>query len=279
MSLFLGLASALIWGTADFLGGTQAKRLAAVSVAFWSQLVGGLALLALVLALGEDWRTAGLLWGVGAGLCTGAALVLFYRGLASGQMALVAPISGCAAIVPLAVSVARGEAPDAIEWAGIALALAGIVLVSRPVDDAGTTGTSPRAAVAMALGAAFGFGMFYVLVDQGTQTGTSPLWVVAAARGGSITVIAAIGVANRGLRRPGPALPLVALTGLLDTSANALFAYATTHGNVGIVSVLSSLYPIATVALAAAFTAERMTPLRLSGAALAIAGVALVSAG
>lgn len=279
MPLFLGLASALFWGTADFVGGTQAKRLAAVSVAFWSQLAGGLALLALVLVLGENWQPAGILWGAGAGLLTGSALVLFYRALASGQMALVAPISGCAAIVPLAVSVVRGEAPNALEWAGIALAFAGIVLVSRPVDEPGVTGASRRSAVAMALGAALGFGMFYVLVDQGVQTGASPLWVVAAARGGSITVIAAIGIAARGLRQPGPALPLIALTGVLDTSANALFAYATTHGNVGIVSVLSSLYPIATVALAAAFTSERMTPLRLSGAALAIAGVALVSAG
>lgn len=279
MPLFLGLASALFWGTADFVGGTQAKRLAAVAVAFWSQLIGGLALLAFVLLLGEDWRAEGILWGAGAGLCTGAALVLFYRGLASGQMALVAPISGCAAIIPLAVSVVRGEAPNALEWAGIALALAGIVLVSRPVDDAGVSGASRRAAVVMALGAALGFGMFYVLVDQGAQTGASPLWVVAGARGGSITVIAIIGLASRGLARPGPALPLVALTGLLDTSANALFAYATIYGNVGVVSVFSSLYPVATVALAAILTSERMTPLRLAGAALALGGVALVSAG
>jgi drug/metabolite transporter (DMT)-like permease len=279
VSLLLGLSSALFWGTADFLGGTQAKLLAAVSVAFWSQLLGGLALLALVLLLQEDWRTAGVLWGASAGLCTGAALVLFYRGLATGQMALVAPISGCAAIVPLAVSVVRGEAPNAIEWAGIALALAGIVLVSRPVDDPGVTGASRRAALGIAFGAALGFGMYFVLVDKGVQAGASPLWVVAGARAGSITVITAIGVMGRGLARAGSALPLVALTGILDTAANALFAYATNHGNVGIVSVFGSLYPVATVALAAALTAERMTPLRLAGAALALGGVALVSAG
>ena len=43
-----------------------------------------------------------------------------------------------------------------------------------------------------------------------------------------------------------------------DTGANALIALAATHGSIGIVAVLSSLYPIMTILLARAVLHERL---------------------
>ncbi len=40
----LGLGSGLCWGAADFFGGIQSRRLPALTVAFWSQAAGALAL-------------------------------------------------------------------------------------------------------------------------------------------------------------------------------------------------------------------------------------------
>ena len=52
----------------------------------------------------------------------------------------------------------------------------------------------------------------------------------------------------------------VIAVGVFDTGANVLFAFAATHGSLGVVAVLSSLYPIATILLARAVLHERLGP-------------------
>jgi drug/metabolite transporter (DMT)-like permease len=75
---------------------------------------------------------------------------------------------------------------------------------------------------------------------------------------------------------PGRRIGLVVLAGVLDTTANVLFAYASTLGNLGVVGVLGSLYPVATVLLARFVLAERLSGLQAVGVLLALAGVALL---
>ena len=105
-SLLLGLSSGLCWGAADFVGGPQARRLPSLAVTLWSQLIGGLTLLVVLLLLGPV-VTAGALWGVAAWLCGGVALVLFYRALAIGTMSLSAAVSACGASLPVLVGLAH----------------------------------------------------------------------------------------------------------------------------------------------------------------------------
>ncbi len=71
-------------------------------------------------------------------------------------------------------------------------------------------------------------------------------------------------------------LPIVAI-GLCDVAANALFAVASRHGLLSLVSVLGSLYPVATLFLAFALLGERLTRLQMLGVATALAGVAALS--
>jgi drug/metabolite transporter (DMT)-like permease len=73
-------------------------------------------------------------------------------------------------------------------------------------------------------------------------------------------------------------LPLAAI-GLLDTGGNVFFAAASAHGIVSVVSVLASLYPVATVVLARLVLRERVQRSQELGVVLALAGVVLVSAG
>jgi drug/metabolite transporter (DMT)-like permease len=253
-------------------------------VALISQAVGGTLLFVVIFAAGQAFPAAGFAWGMLAGACTGTALVLFYRGLATGNMAVVAPISGCGVIVPVVAAFVLGEPPGPQQTAGIALALAGIVLVSLPSGAAPAPAheapaTPHRAVITMALGAAVGFGLFYLFVDRGTSAGGSALWVSGGVRAGSLPAILLITLASRTpVAVSRAALPLLALTGILDTSANALFAFATTHGNIGVVSVFASLYPVVTVLFAWLVTNERRTRRRVLGAALALAGVVTLSA-
>jgi drug/metabolite transporter (DMT)-like permease len=280
----LGLGSGLCWGAADFFGGVQARRLPALSVALWSQVAGALALAAALSVQGRPPTPAGYAWGLAAGAGSGLALLLFYRALAEGTMSLVAPVAACGAVVPVLVAPLRGEAPGPLAGLGIAAAVAGIVLVSRaPGPRRAGQAAAPRARVlAMALGAALGFGLFYVFVDAGTAApGASPLWVIAGARSSSLLVLAGIAVAGRRSQAawPGRRIVPVALVGIADTSANLLFALAATGGNLAVVGVLGSLYPVATVVLARWLLRERLSGGQHAGVALALTGVGLLAAG
>ena len=293
----LGLSSGLCWGAADFFGGIQSRRLPALTVAFWSQLAGALAL-AIALAIeGVRPAAAGVAWGLAAGVGSGCALVLFYRGLAEGTMSIVAPISACGAIVPVAAALLTGNQPGTLAALGLLAVITGVILVSRPHPPA----SSPHAergsrVVAMALGSALGFGLFYVFVDAGTAAtaatagaaataGTagshgSPLWVIAGARMSSLLILSTIALFSRrsALRWPGRRIGAVALVGIGDTGANLLFAYAATTGNLAVVGVLGSLYPVATVILARWLLDERLSGGQNAGVVLALTGVGLLAA-
>jgi drug/metabolite transporter (DMT)-like permease len=187
----------------------------------------------------------------------------------------VAPISAASPVVPLAVSVLRGTAPAAVQWAGIVLALLGIVLVSR---EPGGTGGRVAAGVGLALVAALGFGLFVVFLGEAAQESTP--WAVAAARLSSVTALVVALAATRTVPRLSRVLlPLVVAVGVFDTGANVLIAVAATRGSIGIVAVLSALYPITTILLARAVLHERLGAARTMGGLVALAGAALIAAG
>jgi drug/metabolite transporter (DMT)-like permease len=280
----LGLGSGLCWGAADFFGGVQARRLPALSVALWSQAAGALALAAALVVRGEPPTPAGYAWGLAAGAGSGLALLLFYRALAEGTMSVVAPVAACGAVVPVLAALVCGEAPGTLAGLGIAAAVAGVVLVSRSPGPRrqGQTPVLRARVLAMALGAALGFGLFYVFVDAGTATpGASPLWVIAGARSSSLLVLAGLAVAVRRSQAawPGRRIVPVALVGIADTTANLLFALAATAGNLAVVGVLGSLYPVATVVLARWLLRERLSGGQTAGVAIALTGVGLLAAG
>ena len=280
VALLLALGSGLCWGTADFFGGLQSRKLPALTVVFWSQLCGGLSIWLGLLALGQRPEPSQLGWGMVAGLFGGLALAMFYRGLAVGAMSIVAPVTACGAVVPVAVSLLRGEVPSAVALAGVAAAIAGIVLVSLPSDA--TPHPSGRAGLALllAVGAALGFGCFFVLLDHGAAAGSQPLWAVAGTRAASLPVVLVLlALSRRPLVWPGGGLVRLAPIGLLDTTANGLFAYASLEGNLGLVSVLGSLYPVATVLLAFLILHERLARVHWLGVASALTGVVLMAAG
>ena len=148
----LALGAAALWGTGDFLGGLTTRRLNVLIVLFWSQLVGLLGLAVWIVLSGDERPGARLLWAAGAGIAGAVGLGCLYRGMAVGAMGIVAPISATSPIVPLLVSVVRGDSPAAVQWAGIGLALAGVVLVSRepgrgrPARRGGRRPGAPRGA-------------------------------------------------------------------------------------------------------------------------------------
>jgi drug/metabolite transporter (DMT)-like permease len=280
LAVALGLGASLAWGVADFLGGVKSRTLELLTVLLVSQ---GLALLILALAVaarGEAPPGAeSLAYAAAAGVAGVGGLAAFYRGLAVGAMAVVAPIGATGAALPVAVGVLTGDRHSAAQAAGVGLALVGVVLASREEAHA-QEGQSARVAtgVGLALLAALGFGSFFVGMDAASDGDV--LWALLVARAASVTLVGALAA----IRRPSLSLDSVdARTllsiGVLDLAANGLFAAAATEGLVSLVAVLSSLYPVVTIVLARQVLGERIRPSQQAGVAGALAGVALIAAG
>jgi drug/metabolite transporter (DMT)-like permease len=273
----LALSGAVLWGVGDFLGGFASRRLAVLAVLAISQAIGLVGVACWVWIAGDPFPgLVEILPAAAAGVAGLIGLGALYRGLAIGAMGIVAPISAASPLVPLAVDAARGLTPASLQWLGIVLVLAGIVVLSREPSGVGTTRIAAGAGLAVV--AALGFGGFLVGLDAGSDE--SAPWAVVAARSAAVaTVLAAAVLTSTSLRTPVRFLPILVAVGIFDTGANVCVAFATTKGAAGIVAVLSALYPIVTVVLARLVLGERLSVPRRAGGIVALAGAALVAAG
>jgi len=274
--IVLALSSALVYGAADFCGGLAARRSAVLAVVGVSQLAGLLALLLLLPALGGRPTPTDAAWGAAAGLAGALGLAVFYRALAAGVMSIVAPVTAvCAASVPVVVGVAMGESLRLTAVLGIGLALTAVGLVAaeggRP-----SLRSARRAGLGAALLAGTAFGVFFVLLDQPSED--SGLWPLVPARAASLLlVLVAAGGSGSRPRLAAGAVPLVALAGVLDMAANALFLLAAREGLLAIAGVLASLYPVSTVLLAQVVLQERLHRSQVLGLGAAVGAVALIA--
>lgn len=281
MAAVLALLSSLLWGSADFLGGTLSRQRRAPVVVGVSQAAG--LLLALVVAgvagaYGDD--TGYLPWAVLSGVAGVVGLVSFYAALAAGTMGVVSPIAALGVVVPVVVGLAEGDRPATAQVVGIVVAIVGVVLASGP-ELSGKAGARP---VLLAGVAAVGFGLALLAIAKGSEHSTEMTLVTMRATSVSLLTVALVVALSRGMPRrevtiPPGELALIALVGVGDLAANLTFGLASTRDAIAVVSVLGSLYPVVTVLLARVFHHERLGRLQTGGVALALAGVVLIAAG
>jgi drug/metabolite transporter (DMT)-like permease len=290
----LALAAAMLYGTADFLGGVASRR-ASVFAVLALTVPAGAVVMILVALLGQvpvfghgglgaptsvgDWSAAG--WAAASGVCGSAGLVAFYAGFASAPISVVAPVAALvSAVLPVGVAMAGGERPGGTVIAGGLICLVAIVLVSaQPADRAAQEQGRGRRLRALGYGAAAGagFGLFFIFLKNAGQSGV--LWPVAISRSAGTVVafgIAAVTRTRIGLRRGG-ITGIALLSGALDAAANVSYVLATRAGLFGLAVVITSLYPGMTVLLARVVLGERMRWLQRTGLLLAAAGVVLVT--
>ena len=317
MVTIFALAAALLYGSADFLGGVATRRARALAILPASTLAGLVVVLVAAMAAGESVSQTGLAWGVAAGAVGGIGLIVFYAGLAEGPMTIVAPTSALTAtVLPVAVSIADGERASASVYAGALICLAAVVLVSTARSPAAAAAagdgaaeadeTADRAtrcgahvgrlhpvslvhrlatrgfhARAIGYGVAAGatFGLFFIFLRNAGRSGA--LWPIVASRltGFVIIVISAAIWRVRPVIAAGGASLLVAVfgSGILDAAANVSYVIATRRGLFGLAVVLTSLYPGVTVVLARFVLGERLRIVQLAGLLLAALGVILVT--
>jgi drug/metabolite transporter (DMT)-like permease len=281
MTALLALMSSVLWGGADFMGGTLSRRLPAFAVVGASQAIALVLLVPVALAVGATGDPTGYLpWGIAAGLIGMASLVAFYEALAVGTMGVVAPLAATGVVVPVAIGLGAGERPSATQLAGVVAAVAGVVLASGPEIRGAGAGTARGGsrALLLALASAAGFGLVLWLIAKGAHY--SVMMTLLSQRSASVTVVL---VAALALRRTGGVrashLPQLAMVGAGDAVANGFYALATRSGLVSLVAVLGSLYPVATVLLARFVHGERLSPVQNAGVVAALVGVVMIAAG
>lgn len=275
LALLLALGSSIVWGTADFAGGSLTRRLPTFGVTILSQAAGAVLLAAVVGVRGELGMRSFLL-GLLAGAGGGVGLAAFYRALSLGTMSVVSPLVACGTIVPFGLSVATGERPSTLATVGAMAALGGAVLAS--VEERRSASADRARAVLLALLAAVTLGLFIYFLGLGSREGDA-LSTLAGARVGSLTLLGVLAVGLRApMRIPRGSLLAVAGVGLADVVANVLFAFASAHGLLSLVSVLGALFPIVTVVLAYVLLGERLTRAQKLGIGIALAGVLTISA-
>jgi drug/metabolite transporter (DMT)-like permease len=280
--LGLALLSGLTWGSADFVGGVMSKRLPTATVMVVSQTAGLLLTATLVLMLGEPMpETRFLVYGGLGGLAGAIGLASLYKGLAVGRMSIIAPTAALSGAVPVIVGFVQGERPGALQLVGMVVAGAGILLAVRTPDATGApaSGTRTATGIGYALLAALFLGLLVTSLDA--SGAASPLWASLMIRLVSVPLFfIAAAITVRNTRRPtGRETGILAGVGALDNGANVMFAFAAREGLLTVVSVLGSLYPVATVLLARWFLHERLARLQVAGVAAAFVGVALIAAG
>ena len=217
---------------------------------------------------------ADLAWSVVGGLTVGIGITALYHGLAVGRMGIVAPVTGViAALIPVVAGIVVEGTPDWLVLVGIGLAIAAVVLVSRVRDE----GSGPSG-LGFALVAGIAIGAFSVAVAQ--LSDGHAFGPLVAIRATEALMIAAVVVATRSVWRPARRLvPSIAAVGVLDMIGNGAFILAVQSGALAVAAVLSSLYPVTTVILAAVVLRDRVTRVHAIGISLAMAAIACIAIG
>lgn len=268
--------AALAWGCSDFLAGMLARRLPVMTVLIWSKIAAAVLALMVVAARGTmPPADPHLLLAVVAGVSGLPAMGLLYRAMRDGSVAVVAPVAAVAALVPVAWGLLHGERFGTLGVVGVGAALIGVTLASWPAT--GASSNPVRLATTLcALGAALGFGIYFVLLHEASAV--DPYWATAVARisGGVGAVILAVARGRR--TRPVVRVPLaVYAVGVLDAVADAAFVAAAGDGAVGLAAMLASLYPAITVLLNTSLLRERLHTVHLCGVVTALLGVACLA--
>ncbi|MBV9207673.1 MAG: EamA family transporter [Actinobacteria bacterium] len=305
MVTILALAAAVLYGTADFLGGVASRRVSVFAVLAMTVPAGAAVVLVVVLLSQAPWL-GGLLgggssvsaggwgafgWAAASGLCGTCGLVAFYAGFAAAPISVVAPVAALVStVLPVGVAIAGGERPTVGMVAGGLICLAAIVLVSvpsasRPDAEQSRPGRRPGGGwhdarlrgLGYGVAAGAGFGLFFLCLKNAGQSGV--LWPVAISR--TAGALAAVGIAlaagTRPWRRVGRTGVIALISGAVDAAANVCYVLATRAGLFGLAVVITSLYPGMTVLLARWLLGERMRWLQRAALVLAAAGVVLLT--
>ena len=275
VAVIYGLASAASWGAGDFSGGFATKSGSVLGVLLVGYIVGAVLLSICALWFGSPVPnlfsfTAGVLAGV-VGVIGLAAL---YKGLASGQMGIVAPLAALTtAALPVLLGIFLEGFPSTLQVMGFFIAFTAIWLLSIPEKSQKFEWRQIR----LPITAGILLGLSMVFIDQAAEQ--TVLWSLVVARiTGAAVLMALLLIFRKGRMPPKSNYPIVCLAGVFDTGGITFYALAAHTGRLDTAAVLASMYPATTVLLAWLILKERLSPRQWVGVIAALTAIIFIAA-
>lgn len=278
LSILLGLASALSWGAGDFTGGLAARRVGAYRSVFYAEVIGVVFLFLVLAFVNEplpDRRAQ--IFALLAGALGTIGLMLLYHSMTLGLMSVAAPVSALlAAVLPVLVGIFTEGIPGIPTLIGFGFALFAVWMVSQ--SEGGVKDIlSHLSDLKLPLLAGIGFGFYFVLMHQAARDGGAVWHMVFSRTGGMALIVTYLSVTRSSWKIEPSSLPIISLNGILDLGGNFFFILAGQAGRLDVASVLSSLFPGATVILAWIFLKERLSRNQWVGVFCALIAIVLLT--
>lgn len=281
-AVLLALTAALLFGLASYLGPvlSRSHSPSAVLAVGQAAAVGVAAVLLLTSDVGRPDRRS-LALGVLAGAANGLALTSMFEAARFLPISVMAPIGATGGGVPVVVALLLGERPHVLQLAGIPVVIIGVVLVAARRSGGSELrrlAALPAPGLWLAASWAVCYGAFLSLFAEASKGGR--VWAVFDSRVALLVTALALPLLRRtSLSLPRSALSLAAFNGLLILGGVVAYGRATAAGLVSVVSVLATLSPVVTVALAVLLLRERLARWQQVGLATTVLGVVLLAAG
>jgi drug/metabolite transporter (DMT)-like permease len=293
ITAILGLLTAVVYGSADFVAAMATRRIRVLAVTAGSSITGLVALIAMVPIFGVDFSQNAISWGFAAGLFSVTALITLYASLAIGPISIISPLGALiSAIVPAIIGVVfMGEEFSATGWLAIFIGLIAVVLIGMVPDSTGARPQLEAILLAIAAGVSIGLAVSS-LAQSPADSGIAP---VITMRGTAAAILLLLNVPwiialirkRETIVKPGDEsngtsnglIGLIALAGVFDAAANVLFTLASRSGSLTVAGVLTALYPLGTILLARLVLGEKITRLQAIGISLALGASALLALG
>ncbi|WP_298228557.1 DMT family transporter [Gryllotalpicola sp.] len=276
----LAVIGALVYGVSDYYGAVAATRLRLIPATAVGYFVATIVIAVALIAVGGTWSWAAVGWSALAALSAIGGMLAFFAAMVVGPVSLVSPfIAVLESAVPVVFGVVLGVEFTPLTWLAVAMAIAaGLLMSVKPHPELGRLGLK---VVGLSFLSGLGLGLAIVFLDRApADAGLVPAFIDTA---GSFVVMLVLALATwREFRAAVTALrptwPAV-VSGALVAGANALIVLALQHGDLVVVGVLISLYPLSTLLLARVLDKERLGILQLLGVCCALIASALFAAG
>jgi drug/metabolite transporter (DMT)-like permease len=278
-AIWLGALAALGWGAADYFGGASGERTPVFVVVAVSELLGLGLLIPVLLARGAPPPPAmSLLLAAIAGAAVTLELSLIYLALSRGEGFITAPVSALGAAAAAVAGLIAGDPLGLLVAAGLVCALAGGG-VSAWTSDGGRRHGGPLRSAALCAGAAAGVAT--MLITLHAASAADPYWAAAVEHASTgvcaVLIVVATGRgSHRRLLPPASQLPVLAVVALAGAGGDLAYATASRGGALTVLAAVSSLYPVATIALGVMIRRLRPTRIQVAGIIIALIGTVVL---
>lgn len=281
VSTALVVLAALCWGLSGGIGGILMAR-------GWDPFVvslyrGAIGLLFVLAWLAARPRGSGLanrrlwFWSAIAGVGVAGNFAFYFVSIAHGGVAVAVTLMYCAPVFVYLVSFALGlERPTPFKWAAIAVAMLGVVLLTR-VYDLGAGGVTPIGA-----GAGLLSGLSYALFIFGFKYGAphgSPQAILVIAFAVLVGILVWPSDAHQAVAVPGaPSWPLFVVLGVLGAGLSFIvYIVGLKHTAPAVASIVAMVEPVTASLFGVLVLHEHLVGVQVAGMALILLTVTALS--